>query len=60
MVAAIDDFTGAFADFRTEIEELIDDEEHVIAVVDQLLDLARKIRERARELVDRGDPGVGR
>ena len=27
VVAAIDDFTGAFADFRTEIEELIEDEE---------------------------------
>ena len=30
---AIDDFTGAFADFHTEVEELIEEGEHVIAVV---------------------------
>src|SRR6478735_8685427 len=30
---AVDDFTGAFAKFRTEVEELIEDGDHVIAVV---------------------------
>ena len=30
---AVDDFTGAFAEFRTEVEELIDDGDQVIAVV---------------------------
>jgi ketosteroid isomerase-like protein len=33
VVAAIDDFTGAFADFHTEVEELIEEGGHVIAVV---------------------------
>jgi ketosteroid isomerase-like protein len=32
-VEAVRDFTGAFADFRTEIEELSEEGEHVIAVV---------------------------
>jgi ketosteroid isomerase-like protein len=30
---AVQDFPGAFADFRTEIEELIEEGDHVIAVV---------------------------
>lgn len=30
---AVDDFTGAFAEFRTEVEELIEHEDQVIAVV---------------------------
>ena len=30
---AVDDFTGAFAEFRTEVEELIEEGDHVIAVV---------------------------
>jgi ketosteroid isomerase-like protein len=30
---AVEDFTSAFADFRTEIEELIEEGDHVIAVV---------------------------
>jgi ketosteroid isomerase-like protein len=30
---AVDDFTGAFADFHTEIEELIEEGDQVIAVV---------------------------
>ena len=30
---AVDDFTAAFADFRTEIDELIEEGDHVIAVV---------------------------
>jgi ketosteroid isomerase-like protein len=30
---AVDDFTGAFAEFRTEIEELIEEGDQVIAVV---------------------------
>lgn len=33
---AIYDFTGAFTDFRTEIEELIEEGDHVIAVVRHL------------------------
>ena len=33
VVAAVDDFTGAFADFHTEVEELIEEGDHVIAVV---------------------------
>jgi ketosteroid isomerase-like protein len=33
VVAAIDDFTGAFADFHTEIEELLEEGDHVIVVV---------------------------
>jgi ketosteroid isomerase-like protein len=32
-VDAVRDFTGAFADFRTEVEELIEEGEQVIAVV---------------------------
>ncbi len=32
-VEAVRDFTGAFADFRTEVEELIEEGEQVIAVV---------------------------
>ena len=30
---AVDDFTGAFAEFRTEVEELIEEGDQVIAVV---------------------------
>ena len=30
---AVDDFTGAFAEFRTEVEELIEEGDKVIAVV---------------------------
>ena len=30
---AVDDFTGAFADFRTEVDELIEEGDQVIAVV---------------------------
>jgi ketosteroid isomerase-like protein len=30
---AVRDFTGAFADFRTEVDELIEEGDHVIAVV---------------------------
>lgn len=30
---AVDDFTGAFADFHTEVEELIEEGDQVIAVV---------------------------
>ena len=30
---AVDDFTGAFTEFRTEIEELIEEDDQVIAVV---------------------------
>jgi ketosteroid isomerase-like protein len=30
---AVDDFTGTFADFRTEVEELIEEGDQVIAVV---------------------------
>jgi ketosteroid isomerase-like protein len=33
VVEAVRDFTGAFADFRTEVEELSEEGEHVIAVV---------------------------
>jgi ketosteroid isomerase-like protein len=33
VVAAVDDFTGAFADFHTEVEELIEEGDNVIAVV---------------------------
>jgi ketosteroid isomerase-like protein len=33
VVAAVDDFTGAFADFHTEVEELMEEGDHVIAVV---------------------------
>ena len=30
---AVDDFTGAFSDFHTEVEELLEEGDHVIAVV---------------------------
>ena len=33
VAAAVDDFTGAFTDFHTEVEELIEEGDHVIAVV---------------------------
>jgi ketosteroid isomerase-like protein len=33
VIAAVDDFTGAFADFHTEVEELMEEGDHVIAVV---------------------------
>jgi ketosteroid isomerase-like protein len=33
VVEAVRDFTGAFADFRTEVEKLSEEGEHVIAVV---------------------------
>jgi ketosteroid isomerase-like protein len=33
VVTAVGDFTGAFAEFHTEVEELIEEGEHVIAVV---------------------------
>jgi ketosteroid isomerase-like protein len=36
VVSAVDDFTAAFADFRTEIDELIEEGDHVIAVVRHL------------------------
>jgi ketosteroid isomerase-like protein len=32
-IEVVEDFTGAFADFHTEVEELIDEGDHVIAVV---------------------------
>jgi ketosteroid isomerase-like protein len=33
VIAAVDDFTGSFAEFHTEVEELLEEGDHVIAVV---------------------------